>query len=173
MPFHHKNIRLSPTDYIGQRWFFLTLCYTDRRKRFTSPQICNGFLDVLQPTATRYLFAIHAYCLMPDHIHLLAEGLQRQSNVLQFMRVLKRNSSTPFQRETGEALWQKKFYDHILRDNDSPDAVARYIWMNPVRANLCHNPEEYPYSGSITQTSKQPRPPTVEWLPPWRKPDTA
>jgi len=172
MAFHHKNIRLSPTDYTGERSFFLTLCCADRRKRFTSPQICNGFLDILRPTATRYLFAIHAHCLMPDHIHLLAEGLHPHSDVLQFMRALKRNTSIRFQRKTAEPLWQKKFYDHILRNNDSPDAVAWYIWMNPVRANLCQRPEEYPFSGFLTQAWKQSRPPTIDWLPPWRKPQS-
>ena len=171
MPFHHENIRLSPSDYIGQRWFFLTICCSDRRKHFTSSQICNSFLDILRPTTARYLFAIHAYGLMPDHVHLLAEGLQPQSDVLQFMRVLKRNTSTPFQRKAAKALWQKKYYDHILRNNDSPDAVAWYIWMNPVRANLCQHPEEYPFSGSLTQAWKQRRSPAAGWLPPWRKPD--
>jgi REP element-mobilizing transposase RayT len=173
MLFHHKNIRLSHTDYIGQRRFFFPLCCAERRKRFSSPQICNGFLDILRRAATRYLFAVHAHCLMPDHIHLLAEGLQPQSDALQFMRVLKRNTSTRFQKEVTGTLWQKKYYDHMLRNNDSPDAVAWYIWMNPIRANLCHRPEEYPHSGSLTQAWKQPRPPTVEWLPPWRKTDTA
>jgi putative transposase len=173
MPFHHKNIRLSQTDYIGQHWFFLTLCCADRRKRFTSPQIYNDFLNVLRPAATRYLFAIHAYCLVPDHVHLLAEGLQPQSDALQFMRALKRNTSTQFQKKTGETLWQKKFYDHILRSTDSHDAVAWYIWMNPVRANLCPRPEEYPFLGSLTRTRNHTHRPNTEWLPPWRKPDSA
>jgi putative transposase len=173
MPFHHKNIRLSHTDYVGQRWSFLTICCSERRKHLASSQTCNSFIDTLRPTAVRYLFAIHAYCLMPDHVHLLAEGLEPQSDVLQFMRALKRNTSTQFQRETAEPLWQKKFYDHLLRNNDSPDAVAWYIRMNPVRANLCQRPEEYPFSGSLTQTWKQTRRPDAEWLPPWRKPNTA
>jgi len=145
MPFHHKNIRLSQTDYIGQRWFFLTLCCADRRKRFTSPQICNDFLSVLRPAATRYLFAIHAYCLMPDHVHLLAEGLQPQSDALQFMRALKRNTSTQFQKKTGETLWQKKFYD---------DAVAWYIWMNPVRANSMPAPRRISLLGFPHQNTE-------------------
>ena|SRR5256885_8232651 len=171
MPFHHKNIRLLHGDYVGRRWFFLTLCCADRRKRFTSPQVCSDFLDVLRPTATRYLFAIHAYCLMPDHIHLLAEGLESHSDALQFTRVLKRNTSTRFRKNTAEALWQKKYYDHILRNNDSPDAVAWYIWRNPVRANLSRHPAEYSFSGSLTQVWEQQCAPTVDWLPPWRKPD--
>src|SRR5713101_9047735 len=173
MPFHHKNIRLPHQDYLGPRWFFLTLCCANRRKRFTSPKICDDFLNILRSNAATHSFAIHAYCLMPDHVHLLAEGLQPQSDLVQFMRAIKLKTSTPFERKTGKALWQKKFYDHILRNSDSPDDVTWYIWMNPVRANLCRHPEEYPFSGSFTGKWQQTSQPPVEWLPPWRKPKSA
>jgi len=110
---------------------------------------------------------------MPDHVHLLAEGLQPRSDLIQFMRAIKLKTSTPFERKTGNALWQKKFYDHILRNSDAPDAVAWYIWMNPVRANICRHPEKYPFSGSLTGKWPQTRQPAVEWLPPWRQPQIA
>jgi len=170
MPFHHKNIRLPHQDYLGPRWYFITICCPNRRKRFTAPKICDDFLNILRSNAATHSFAIHAYCLMPDHVHLLAEGLQPQSDLVQFMRAIKMKTSMPFERKTGKALWQKKFYDHILRNSDSPDAVARYIWTNPVRANLCQRPEEYPFSGSLTRTWPQTYQSVAEWLPPWRKP---
>jgi REP element-mobilizing transposase RayT len=173
MPFRHKNIRLDHWNYLGQRWFFLTLCCANRRKHFASSKFCDDFLDILRSNAATHEFAIHAYCLMPDHVHLLAEGLQPQSDLIQFMRAIKLKTSTPFERKTGKALWQKKFYDHILRNSDSPDAGAWYIWMNPVRANLCRHPEEYPFLGSLTGKWPQTSQPPVEWLPPWRKPKIA
>ena len=170
MPFHHKNIRLEHWNYRGQRWFFVTLCCANRRKLFTASEICDWFLNILRLNAATHSFAIHAYCLMPDHVHLLAEGLQPQSDLIQFIRAIKLKTSTQFERKTGKPRWQKKFYDHILRNSDSPDAVAWYIWMNPVRANICRNPEEYPFSGSLTGKWPQTPQPAGEWLPPWRKP---
>jgi putative transposase len=173
MPFHHKNIRLSHSNYLGQRWFFITLCCANRRKLFTASKICDWFLNILRVNAATHLFAVHAYCLMPDHVHLLAEGLQPRSDLIQFIRAVKIKTSTPIERKTGKTLWQKKFYDHILRNNDSPDAVAWYIWMNPVRANLCRLPEGYPFLGSFTGKWPQTPQPAVEWLPPWRQPKSA
>jgi len=105
---------------------------------------------------------------MPDHVHLLAEGLRAESDLIQFIRSIKIKTSTPIERKTGKTLWQKKFYDHILRNNDSPDSVAWYIWMNPVRANLCRVPDEYSFLGSFTGKCPQPSKRAAEWLPPWR-----
>lgn len=173
MPFHHKNIRLSHANYLGQRWFFITVCCANRRKLFTTSKICDWFLNILRVNAATHQFAVHAYCLMPDHVHLLAEGLQPQSDLIQFMRAIKIKTSTPVERKMGEALRQKKFYDHILRSNDSPNAVAWYIWMNPVRANLCQLPEQYPFLGSFTGKWLQPSQPAMGWLPPWRRPKSA
>jgi putative transposase len=169
MPFRRKNIRLSHANYLGQRWYFITLCCANRRKFFIAAKTCEWFLSSLRANAASHLFAVHAYCIMPDHVHLLAEGIRAQSDVIQLIRSIKIKTSTPIERKTGKTLWQKKFYDHILRNNDSPDSVAWYIWMNPVRANLCHVPDEYPFLGSFTgkwpQTSQ---PAAQQWLPPWR-----
>jgi putative transposase len=145
------------------------MCCANRRKLFITNKSCEWFLNILRQSIVIHSFAIHAYCLMPDHVHLLLEGLDPASDLLQLMRALKIKTSTPYERKTGRPLWQKKFYDHILRRNDSPDAVAWYIWMNPVRAGLSSRPEQYRFLGSLTGAwSKTPHP-FVEWPPPWRK----
>ncbi len=168
MLFHHKNIRLAHEDYVGKGWFFITLCCANRRKIFTTARFCHWFLRCLRDNASSHFFAVHAYCLMPDHVHLLFEGLSLSSDMLQFVRAIKHKTSLPFERKTGRPLWQKKFYDHILRRNDSPDGVAWYIWMNPVRARLCHRPEDYPFLGSFTASWRATPKPHSDWLPSWR-----
>jgi hypothetical protein len=65
-------------------------------------------------------------------------------------------------------LWQKKFYDRILRERDSFDGVAGYIWMNPVRKGLCSDPREYPYSGSFAVDWKKMMRPLESWVPEWK-----
>jgi REP-associated tyrosine transposase len=169
MTFRRKNIRFRHDNYVGKGWFFVTMCCFERRSVFQNVRACDWFLNILQREVSAHLFAAHAYCLMPDHVHLLVEGLEPNSDLLQFLRVIKMKSTTPFERETGSPLWQKKFYDHILRQNDSADGVAWYIWMNPVRAGLCGRPEEYPFVGSFTGLWPKTPKPFVEWLPPWRK----
>jgi hypothetical protein len=43
-------------------------------------------------------------------------------------------------------LWQKSYYDHVVRDDEALSAVVRYIIENPARARLVESPEDYPYS---------------------------
>jgi len=57
-------------------------------------------------------------------------------------------SGFAFARRSGRRLWQDGYYDHVLRDDESTIAVARYIFENPVRAGLARRVEEYPHSGS-------------------------
>ena len=168
MVFHHKNIRLPRESYVGKQWLFVTLCCAGRHKYFVRNSFCSWFLRLLAANAAAHSVSVHAYCFMPDHVHLLLEGLQPTSDMLELLKAVKRKSSAAFLRKTGQPLWQKKFYDHILRRNDSPDAVAWYIWMNPVRAGICQQPQDYPFLGSLTGLSTNARALFDVWLPPWR-----
>jgi hypothetical protein len=53
-------------------------------------------------------------------------------------------------RETGAALWQESYYDHVLRDDEELWRAARYILENPIRKGLVERPLNYPYAGSDT-----------------------
>ena len=75
MTFQHKNIRLAHENYVGKGWFFVTTCCSERRKVFSKARVCDWFLNILRRDAVTHRFAVHAYCLMPDHVHLLLEGL--------------------------------------------------------------------------------------------------
>ena len=72
-----------------------------------------------------------------------------------FIKNLKLTTSREYRKRFRTTLWQKKFYDHILRPRDEPAGVAGYIWMNPVRKGLCEDPWQYPYSGSFVMDWKK------------------
>jgi putative transposase len=166
--FHHKNIRLPADRYIGTAWFFLTFCSEHRKKIFLNPARANWFLDHLRCEALAHTIAIHAYCIMPDHVHLLSQGLTPSADLLHFLTSLKQKTAFAYKQETTQQLWQKKSYDHALRSTDPPDQVASYIWLNPVRAGLCSAANDYLYSGSLTGARPGSAPPTAPWSPPWR-----
>jgi len=151
MHFRRKNIRLHPIHYRGRRWFFITLCCESRRPVFSHGAQAHNLIECLKITAESYRFGVHAFCVMPDHFHALVEGIEPKCDLLLFVRNFKQTSSRDFSKVGGGHLWQKKFYDHILRPKDSPAAVSWYIWMNPVRKGLCSRPTQYPYSGSFTE----------------------
>ncbi len=168
MDFKRKNIRLARENYICLGWFFVTFCCSDRHPTFRQHSACRGFIEILRHESARHGFSVHAYCLMPDHAHILVQGLQADSDLLHFVKSLKQKSAFQFKRRTGTQLWQRFFYDHILRPSESPDGVAWYIWLNPVRAGICANPEDYPFSGSLVGAGPNHTPPEAGWIPPWK-----
>lgn len=166
--FHHKNIRLRGVNYVGQQCYFLTLCCFGRRPVFADPRRCARLLEIFRAESAMRSFAIHAYCVMPDHFHFLAEAQEPSSDLMGFVKTLKIKTSRRYQRETSRTLWQKKFFDHILRPHESPESVAWYIWLNPVRKGLSRTIGEYPFAGSFTEMSKRMDSTAAAWIPPWK-----
>ena len=91
---------------------------------------------------------------MPDHLHALAEGLSDDSDLPAFMKLFKQCSSYEWKSRYGGPLWQRSYFEHVLRDDEDTIAVARYILDNPVRAGLVREPLDYPYLGSMTTPIK-------------------
>ena len=100
-------------------------------------------------------FAILAYCFMPDHVHLLVEGLADNSNCKQFITKSKQCSAHAYAEEFNSRLWQPFGFEHVLRDDEKVQVVARYILENPVRAGLTKTVLDYPFLGSQVYAVKE------------------
>jgi putative transposase len=173
MPYRHKNIRRPAAHYVGQRWYFITFCCAARRAFFADPANASWLVDALREKSRRYDFAVDAYCVMPDHFHVLVRGMELTSDLFVFVERFKQKTAYEFQKNFQHMLWQKKFYDHILRADDPAESVALYIWMNPVRAGLCAEPQDYPFSGSFVVDWKRLISPVKLWEPSWKSKATA
>lgn len=165
MAFPRKPIRLLRPDYLGCRRYFVTFCCFERRAVFVDDELCAKFLSELAAESVRQGFAVHAYCLMPDHVHLLVQGLEASSNLSRFVKAVKQSTGFHLKRKTRSEVWQRFFHDHILRPGESCNAVALYIWMNPVRAGICADFREYRHSGSLTGLWPPGRAPSELWSP--------
>ena len=55
-------------------------------------------------------------------------------------------------------IWQKGYNEHRIRDADEYAKQVEYLWMNPVKAGLTENPEEYPYSSARLKAEVDPAP---------------
>ena len=99
-------------------------------------------------TAERFEFAVPAYVLMPDHIHILAEAESERSDFAAFVRRFKQMTGFVHRRETGQPLWQPGYHERVLRNDEATEAIVRYILENPIRAGLSAELGEYPFAGS-------------------------
>jgi REP element-mobilizing transposase RayT len=139
--------RIKGFDYLGPYRYFLTFCTIDRSTPFRNPSAAELVLTQFRSIAGASSFALLAYCLMPDHVHLLAEGKTADADLKRFAKRLKQATGQAWAFRTGSRLWQEGYYDRVLRPGDDAKAVARYIVGNPVRAGLAASPAEYPYVG--------------------------
>lgn len=168
--FRRKNIRLPQENYVGRKLYFVTLCFKSRRPFGADAKVANWLIDRLQKHAARLHFFVHAYCIMPDHIHVLVDAASDDSNLIDFVHSYKQETAFESAQRNKQPLWQFKYYDRILRQSDPPERVAWYIWMNPVRKRICKAPLEYPFLGSFTAIGAKLLNSTraPEWAPPWK-----
>jgi putative transposase len=142
--------RLKEFSYCGQFAYFVTLATTNREPLFEDSITVNLVRKVLVSLQIEGDFLILAYCFMPDHLHLLLQGISDGSNLIKFIKFFKQRSGFGYKNMMGKPLWQPSYYDHVLRKEEDLLEIARYIWNNPVRAGLVSSPHDYPYSGSFT-----------------------
>lgn len=143
-----RSLRLRRFDYSSPRLYFLTICAREGQKPFANSDPGEGIETLIRECKERYDFRVYAWCLMPDHLHLLVQPLGGGITISRFVQGLK-SITTGLYWELGGAgkLWQRGFYDHILRDEEDPTTVAEYILHNPLRKGLVESAEKYLYSG--------------------------
>jgi REP element-mobilizing transposase RayT len=91
-------------------------------------------------------YELHAWVIMPNHVHLL---ITPRVEVSRLLRSLKRATrANELLRRTGEPFWQDESYDHLVRDADEFRRIQNYIENNPVKACLAPYPDEYVYSSA-------------------------
>jgi REP element-mobilizing transposase RayT len=138
--------RLKNFDYRGPLAAHLVFVTRERGAIFTDEQAANICLSALEQAALKHRSAIHAYCVMPDHVHVLVE-IPQDEQLGTFVRLFKTLSGFRLKQLLGSEVWQTSYFDHILRHNEDVLDVARYIWENPVEDGLVTDFLDYRFSG--------------------------
>jgi putative transposase len=145
-----KPIRLPREHYeVPHQIVSITIGCRDRQPYFEMAELTVDCIIALRNAAKMRSIDVHAYCFMPDHVHLLLEP-REGSNVIDFVQAYK-SYTTKIAREHGflQSIWQPRFYDHILREHEDQNKHIRYLIENPVRAGLVDLWPEYSYVGSF------------------------
>ena len=140
--------RLDGISYSGQEAYFITTCTLDRRKVFIEDGFYRICRDELIAQSTAFGFSTDAYVFMPDHVHWICEAQHDHAPLKRFVSMFKQRTGFVWSQRTGARLWQKGYWERVLRMNDNTLSIARYIIENPVRARLVRDTREYPYHGS-------------------------
>lgn len=111
-----------------------------------------AMLSLIKELSKKYEVSIYAFCLMPNHIHLLLQP--RQDNLSVFMRDLCGRYAKKFNKryERKGHLFGGPFRQSVVADEAYLLAVSLYIHLNPVHAGLVRDPAKYRYSSLMLYT---------------------
>jgi len=144
-----RSLRLPGFDYRQQRPYHLTWGTYRKRPLLARTQLAREIISVLKVESELARMIVYAYCLMPDHVHVLVRPSD-ELGVVQWVQRFKSRTTRCYWGLGGRGrLWQRGFYDRVLRENEPVRHVAKYILGNPVRAGIAESIETYPFSGSF------------------------
>lgn len=119
----------------------------NRETCFIEPENYQYYLGLWQAISRRYGLAVHAYCLMSNHIHFLATP-SRETSLSNTMKVVGSRYAQYVNRKyrrTG-TLWEGRHRSSLVQSKRYFLACSCYIELNPVRAQMVKRPEEYCWS---------------------------
>jgi putative transposase len=135
--------------------YFFTVNLADRRS-----QLLTEHIDLLRvafrDTRARHAFAIEAIAVLPDHLHAIWTLPQDDADFATRWRLIKAAFSralpsgeaiSPSRRQKGErGIWQRRYWEHTLRDENDFACHFDYIHFNPVKHGLVARVQDWPYS---------------------------
>jgi putative transposase len=104
------------------------------------------FLSLLERAVAKYGLIIHAYCLMANHYHLLLET--PRANLSAGMQLLNGSFARHMKKEhaLAGAIFERPYHAVLIELESQFLETARYIVLNPVRANVIRNPSDFTWS---------------------------
>lgn len=123
----------------------------DRATGWLDETFHRDFRELLQHAQSRYHLHCPAYCLMPDHFHLLWMGLWEGSDQLKAARFLRRHLNRLL--AVSGATLQPQGHDRVLRkpeqERDAFEDAVLYVFRNPERAGLVGEWRDWPFAGAM------------------------
>jgi putative transposase len=134
--------------------FFFTVAVEDRRSSVLIDHVAS-LRAAFRTTRDKKPFVIDAIVILPDHLHTIMTLPDGDSDFPDRWRQIKSNftrsvaaTGLPIsQNHRGEyALWQKRYWEHTIRDEADFERCADYIHFNPVKHGLVASPADWPHS---------------------------
>jgi REP element-mobilizing transposase RayT len=98
--------------------------------------------------AERGLCTLHAYVVMPNHVHLLLSPNKPLCEVTKWIKGASARHANLLLGRTGQPFWQDESFDHWARNRAEFEKIRYYIEHNPVSAGLVAEPAQWPYSSA-------------------------
>ena len=139
--------RLKGIDYSNQAVYITANTY-GRLPILINEPVINLLYESLDRACLKYEFKINCYVIMPDHIHFIL--VSRNNDLSEIMHNIKGYFANNIYKrklyQSHSPIWQRSFYDHVIRNEKDLVEKLNYIHSNPLRADLIREIVEYKYS---------------------------
>ena len=152
----HKHLRRLGRICIDSPIYFITTCTNNRRQILARDEVAKVLIDEWRVAHGRHGWAVGRYVIMPDHVHFFCRPERDGKSLSKFVGFWKSYTSrkinalgSPRSTPADTTLWQREFFDHILRSDESYSQKWNYVRDNPVRAGLVRSAAAWKYAGEI------------------------
>ena len=129
--------------------YFFTVVTNERINFFRDQENAETLYKAIKWVQKRKPFELLAYCIMPDHLHLLLSLHKEDDSFSQKIREIKRLTTYNLRKLLGipdMVIWQDRFWEHTIRDENDLTNCFNYIHYNPVHHQLVELPEQWKWS---------------------------
>ena len=140
--------------YVPGGTYFFTVNLLDRRSRLLTDEIAS-LRAAYARVARTWPFETLAICVLPDHLHCVWTLPDGDADFSTRWRLIKLNFSKSLpkacdpakgRRPAERGIWQRRFWEHAVRDADDLEACVTYVHWNPVKHGLVTEIADWPYS---------------------------
>jgi putative transposase len=139
----------------GRTWFF-TVSLLERHENRLLTDYIEVLREAVRQTRKDHPFIIHAWVVLPEHLHCIIELPPGERNFSIIWRLIKTRFSRQIPatqwrnaarlRRGERAIWQRRFWDHLIRDQTDFHAHLDYVHFNPVKHGHVQQVADWPYS---------------------------
>ena len=156
----NKSIKYKHLTRLSNVWvenpvYMINTCVKNRRKILANEKCHEILRDEWKSALKLHGWKIGHYVVMPDHVHFFATATDKAKTLSGFLNKWKEWTCKkilrmiPTLKLESNHLWQKEFFDYVIRSHEKYYEKCMYIYNNPVRAGLITENEEWPYCGHI------------------------
>ena len=139
-----RSVRLLNFDYAAAHVVYHVIVGSRGKDAlFVSARVNKQVIEIMNNACAIHEYELLAYCLMPDHLHMLVKSSAGSTDLRGLVRAMKSFCTKSLRRQ----LWQRGFYEHVMRTGEDIRRTAEYIVNNPVRKGLAPRVEDYPWAG--------------------------
>ena len=135
--------------YLPNNSYFFTVVTANRKALFAEDKNVQLLKTAFRYVQSRKPFKIDAICILPDHLHCIWT-MQDDCNYSIRWQMIKTDFSRRYRHQNREPkqakIWQSRYWEHVIRDQDDFDKHVDYVHYNPVKHGLVKSVKDWSYS---------------------------